>query len=389
MLQFLFFAALSTVVTAEPATDYRIERIVAFTGPADYYHMQTRGTLVPGDTPRVLVTTQEIEKTGAHGFHDVFETETRDGGLTWSPLKRIDSLRRAKQPDGYEVVIGDLCPQWHAKTGVVLSTGKTFNFADGVKENRGREQVSYTVRSPQSGEWSGLNLVEMPPSDHEGKPFSQPNSGCNQRFDLPGGDILLPIRYCKTPGKLNYTTIVALCKFDGKKLTYVRHGSELNRDKNRGFYEPSVIGLGGKFYLTMRCDDTAFVARSDDGLNYEPPIEWTYNDGAMLGSYNTQQHWLTHGNDLYLVYTRRGANNDHIFRHRAPLFIGKVDPSRLCVLRETEQVVIPENDADLGNFGVINVGLNETWIIASEQLATSKHRRAERNKTWVAKISWN
>lgn len=368
--------------------DYRVEVVPSIVGPADYFYMQTRAAFVPGEDPRVVMTTQYIEKTGAHGFRDVFQTETRDGGKTWSTLKKIEVLNRAKRPDDYEVVIGDLCPQWHAATRKVLSTGKTFNFADGVKENRGREQVSYTVYSPESDVWTGLNLVELPPIDHEGKAFSQPNSGCCQRYDLPDGDILLPIRYCKTAGKLNYTTIVARCTFDGRTLKYVEHGSELGHTQGRGLYEPSVIGHGGKFLLTLRGDASAFVTRSDDGLNYEPIVEWKYDDGAALGSYNTQQHWVKHGDDLYLVYTRRGANNDHIFRHRAPLFIAQVNPDELCIVRATEQILVPENDADLGNFGVVDVSPTETWVIASEQLASSKKRRNERNQTWIAKIHW-
>jgi hypothetical protein len=383
-------AILGALLAADPASHgYTVEVAPSIVGPADYYFMQTRAAFVPGEDPRVVMTTQEIEKSGAHGFRDVFQTRTYDGGQTWSPPQRIESLNRARQPDGYDVVIGDLMPQWHAATRKVLATGKTFNFADGVKENRGREKVSYSVYSPETDSWSGLNLVELPPTDHEGKPFSQPNSGCCQRWDLPSGEILLPIRYCKTAGKLNYTTIVARCTFDGRTLKYVEHGSELGHTVGRGLYEPSLVGLGGKFYLTLRGDASAFVARSNDGLNYEPIVEWKYDDGTVLGSYNTQQHWVRHGDDLYLVYTRRGANNDHVFRHRAPLFIAKVDPEKLCIVRATEQILIPENDADLGNFGVVDVAPNETWVIASEQLATSKKRQKERNQTWIAKIHWS
>ena len=55
---------------------------------------------------------------------------------------------------------------------------------------------------------------------------------------------------------------------------------------------------------------------------------WTWDDGTDLGTYNTQPHWVTR-NALYLVYTRKSANNDHIFRHRAPLFIAQIDAARL------------------------------------------------------------
>ena len=269
----------------------------------------------------------------------------------------------------------------------MLATGKTFTFHDGTHKDRSLERVSYSVYSPDSNTWSGIQLLELPKTDHSGKSISQPNRAC-QRFDLPGGEILLPIRYCREAKKLNYTTIVALCRFNGKTLTYLRHGTELSQDKNRGFYEPSVTRFKNRYYLTLRADDTAFVAASNDGLEYEEPIEWKFEDGQSLGSYNTQQHWVTHRDGLYLVYTRRNADNDHIFRHRAPLFIARVDPERMCVLRASEQILVPQNHADLGNFGVVDVSPTETWVIVAEYPATGK-RKDERNQVFAAKIVWS
>ena len=155
-------------------------------------------------------------------------------------------------------------------------------------------------------------MLELPKADHEGKPFLEPDSGCHQRVDLPNGEILLPIRHRKNPAVRHYPTIVARCRFDGEKLTCVEHGSEFLIPRERGLYEPSVAAFGGRFFLTMRADHSAFVARGKDGLNYEPFVEWTFDDGQVLGSYNTQQHWLTHNDTLYLIYTRRGAG----FRER-------------------------------------------------------------------------
>ncbi|MFO0919905.1 MAG: hypothetical protein U0872_16530 [Planctomycetaceae bacterium] len=43
-----------------------------------------------------------------------------------------------------------------------------------------------------------------------------------------------------------------------------------------------------------------------------------------------------------MAYTRRGANNDHIARHRAPLFVAQVDLQSLQVIRSTEQILLPE-----------------------------------------------
>jgi len=285
-------------------------------------------------------------------------------------------------------VMGDICPQWHAATGLVLATGKTFGFDGGTKENRGHERVSYAIYSPAKDAWSGLKLLELPATDHEGRKILEPNSGCHQRFDLPSGEILLPIRYRKDPASRAYTTIVARCSFDGETLTYREHGSEHTIPRERGLYEPSVIGFRGRYFLTMRADHSAFVSASRDGLNYEPIREWTFDDGQVLGSYNSQQHWIVHNDALYLSYTRRGANNDHVFRHRAPLFIARVDPERLCVVRTTEQILLPETGVDLsGGFGVLAINPNETWVISSE-MAFPPSRRDEPNRILLAKVLW-
>ncbi|MBU0606526.1 MAG: exo-alpha-sialidase, partial [Armatimonadetes bacterium] len=106
------------------------------------------------------------------------------------------------------------------------------------------------------------------------------------------------------------------------------------------------------------------------GLTYDEPRPWTFDDGEELGNYNTQQHWVTHSERLHLVYTRRGLNNDHVFRHRAPLVMAEVDPERLCVLRDTERVIIPERGARLGNFAVTDVSPQETWVTVSEWMQT-------------------
>jgi len=90
------------------------------------------------------------------------------------------------------------------------------------------------------------------------------------------------------------------------------------------------------------------------------------------------------------VYTRRGANNDHVFRHRAPLFIAQVDPQGLCVIRATERVLVPEKGARLGNFGVTEVSPDETWVTAAEWMQPrGVEKRGSDNRVWIAKIQWN
>ena len=78
----------------------------------------------------------------------------------------------------------------------------------------------------------------------------------------------------------------------------------------------------------------------------------------------TQQHWLTHSEALFLVYTRKDPTNANVTRWRAPLWVAQVDPKTLRLIRATERVVLPlvgdgVNNADhvpmMGNFGVCNV----------------------------------
>jgi hypothetical protein len=122
--------------------------------------------------------------------------------------------------------------------------------------------------------------------------------------------------------------------------------------------------------MTLRNDEHNYVAAGEDGLHFGEPQRLKFDDGAELGGYNTQTHWLALGDRLYLVYTRRGANNDHIMRHRAPLLIAEFDPQRLCVIRDTEQVAVPERGARLGNFGITKISQHESWITVAEWMQT-------------------
>lgn len=125
-------------------------------------------------------------------------------------------------------------------------------------------------------------------------------------------------------------------------------------------------------------------------LRFATPVPWTFDDGAELGSYNTQQHWLAHRDGLFLVSTRRGANNDDIVRHRAPLFMARVDPEKLRILRASERVIVPEHGAEMGNSGACAINENESWVTVSEGLSMKDSRaRGAEGATFVARILWS
>jgi len=347
---------------------------------------QARTAYVPGAKPAWITTMSETGKTTSHDFHDIFQSISHDQGKTWSAPQLIPSLQRRTRDDGYEVAPGDLWPSWHAATNTILATGKSFNFRGGKTEDYLQERVSYAVKKPNAS-WGPLRFLELPKRDHAGYPIIAANAGCTQRYDIPNGDVLLPIRYARDPKNRNYTSTIAQCSFNGEKLEYQRHGTEINIPKGRGLYEPSLTEFDGRYYLTLRADHTAYVTSSTDGLNFDAIQEWKFDDGTPLGSYNTQQHWVTIGGGLFLVYTRRGADNDHIMRHRAPLFIGQVTPDSLRVMRATERVLIQQNHATLGNSGVCRISDNESWITCGEGLLRLGQRKGEHNKVLMVKIT--
>ena len=365
----------------------RLEILASIPGTDRWDWWQARTAQVPGEDPLWVTTMSETGKKVSHDFHDIYQTLSRDEGKTWSKPAIIPSLKRARLEDGFEVAIGDLWPTWHAKSKVVLTTGKTFNFEGGKREIFTREKVSYAVMQPQSGTWGAMKFLAMPKKDHSGKAIVAANAGNNQRVDLADGDILLPVRYQRGLERRNYTSVVVRCGFDGKTLTYKEHGSELNIPRDRGLYEPSLTEFGGRYYLTLRSDHSAFVTKGSDGINFEPIREWKFDDGAPLKSYNTQQHWITAGGGLFLIYTRKGANNDHVFRHRAPLFIGQVHPETLRVIRNTERILIPENHATLGNSGVCRLNDNEYIVTCGEGLMRLGKRKGELNTVHFVKVA--
>jgi hypothetical protein len=108
----------------------------------------------------------------------------------------------------------------------------------------------------------------------------------------------------------------------------------------------------------------------------------------------TQQHWLTHSDGLFLVYTRKDASNLKLARWRAPLFVSQVDPEKLTLLRDTEQIVLPirgdsikdpDGTQQMGNFHIVNASPDESWV-------TDGHWLPKKNSTGelrMARVQWS
>jgi len=339
--------------------------------------------------PRVVMTMNNLDLAGSDVFYGMFGLHTDNLAEKWTkPVEMKTLAPRYEIIDGVKrpVAVSDFWPKWHLKSKTLLGTGHTVVYTPDWKVRNPRPRnTSYSIYNFKTGTWNEWQKLKMP----DEVKFYNSGAGCVQRYDLTDGTVLLPVSF-RPVGK-NSRVTVCKCFFDGKELKYLGHGSELElNNETRGLGEPSLTRFQDEYFMTIRNDEKGFVARSVDGLNFDGYQPWTFYDGTELGSYNTQQHWVTHSDALFLVYTRRGANNDHVFRHRAPLFMAQVDPVKLRVIRETEQILVPERGARLGNFGVSNISPYETWVTVAEWMQPhGVEQYGSDGSVFVAKIKWN
>ena len=368
---------------------------------SDFCWFHPRAAAIPGagqkGKPAVVMTLMKHLAADDH-YSGLYFMRTDDLGRTWTRPAAIPELAWRKQSDDITAAVIDTTPGWHAKSGKLLVIGaKTLYTASGdyaSLQTRPRSyETSYATYDPVADRWSGWKELEMPEPD--GK-FFRSGCGCSQWLVKPDGTLLVPVQFQPKQGG-DWQNTVLHCGFDGTTMKYLRHGTELAIAGGRGFAEPSLAHFQGKYYLTLRNDAAAYVATSDDGLNFGQPKAWTFDDGQDLGSYNTQAHWLTHSDGLFLAYTRRGANNDHIARHRAPMFVAQVDPQSLQVIRSTEQILLPERGVMLGNFGAAAITPTESWVTDAEFISRlvdpdagkRPHPKGADGTVWVGRVKWS
>ena len=337
----------------------------------DYCYTHARGAVLPDG--KAVITTQKLRLSGCDVFYGLEMTTSSDMGQNWSPIIPQEALKRRPCGNGLEQTFCDATPFFHRATGKLLLTGHDAIYRDDKLMPPPRPRhVIWSVWNDTSGQWSEYKALAMPDEEL----YFSCGSGCGQIWELDNGELLIPVYFApreemKTPGKALYRSMVMRCGFDGENIEIKELGNAFTVPEPRGIYEPSITAFAGKYFLALRNDKKGYVSGSDDGLHFQTPVVLSFDDGNEVGNYCTQQHWLQCGGVLYLVYTRKGADNDHIFRHRAPLFIAEFDPEKMCLKRDTERVAIPERGARLGNFGCVNVSDSEAWVVASEWMQTT------------------
>jgi len=353
-------------------------------GGPTWFH--PRACMVPtNEGPMAFMTLQEI--AGSDYFGPVHGMMSRDLGRTWTKPEPVPPLGRVPQP-GREEGVCDVVPEWHAKTSSVLAVGHNV-FYSGPKFSRDQPPrwPIYTVW--RDGQWGPRRKLEW--ADPRGGHIY--SSGCGQRVNLSNGDVLLAFTHGVKEQARSVSGVI--CGFDGETLHVKQVGEEIKHDKGRGLLEPSVTQFAKRFYLTIRAEDErGYVCASDDGLRWSPKQAWMWDDGEPLAMSTTQQHWLTHSDGLFLVYTRKDASNVNVMRWRSPLWVAQADTKSLRLIRATERIVLPlvgdgvsdpNRVALMGNFHVTNATRDESWVTVGEW----QPKNGIKGDTLLARIRWS
>ncbi len=348
----------------------------------------------------LVMTVQTFDGAG-DTYGPVEESISNDNGESWSCAVGIPALETVMLEHGIREGVADVRPFYHKLTDTVIAIGcntfygKSKQILDDKNFDRKRYQQHpvYAIKSAD-GSWS------------ERKKLSHPFfESCNnwrvasaQLTILSNGDVIIPI-YLETGDEIpRYCVCTLLCSYDGNELKIKEVGSLVNGTPQYAIVEPSVTEFRGKFYLTLRghdinagyinlaTDGRGFLAESGDGLHWGEIGEWKWDDGMPLITSTTQQHWMNLGDKLYLVYTRKDESNIDVFRWRAPLYMAEFDADNSCLIKNTEEVVIPLERKkgfgySMGNFHVSNISDDSCVVSDAPIWYTIKKGKTEAEDT--------
>jgi hypothetical protein len=394
----LLFVSLISFLTSLAADEPLIESISKETlwrnrdGKSQtWFH--PRACMMPGSDgePVALMNLQQIG--GSDYFGPVHWSISTDLGKTWSDPEPIPSLGRdlvSGRSDELMAGVCDVTPQYHPPSGAVIALGHVV-FYKGEYFARKEQLARYPVYATRAkdGSWSQRKILEW--DDPRGSNIYTNN--CGQRVVLPSGDIQMSFTFGPQPTGRMVAGVRA--GFDGETLTVQKVGAPIHNPQGRGLLEPSVTRFVGKYWLTMRAEDNrGYISSSDDGLEWDEKQAWSWDDGTPIEMSTTQQHWLTHSDGLFLVYTRRDASNQKVIRWRSPLWVARVDTDRRCLIKSTERVLLPlvgdgVNEPDgvalMGNFNVTHASPDQSWVTVGEWMP----RDGYRGDVLLARIRWS
>lgn len=331
----------------------------------------------------IFISYSMLLLSGIDVFNDIYFVKSTDGGVSFGApelLQRLETrengIRKIFSPN--DEYYSDRHKKW-------FSFGCNLFYEDDTKPvlvgGVSVSSASYILRDPETGHYVGdLRPLPLPFECISAVPHGQV-------FEYENGDLQLSF-YLRPKGVIKPLAMTVRYRYENDALSIVEAGKVVDYPlAARGLSEPSVAKLGEKYYMTLRTDEQGLLATSDDGFAFAEPTPWKWDDGSVLQNYNTMQRWIRHKDRLFLAYTRRGANNDHVFRHRAPIFMAAFDPENQCLVKSSEVILVPELGARLGNFTVAEISDKEFWLLTAEWMQPAGcEKYGSDNSIWIAKV---
>lgn len=347
----------------------------------------------------LLMTLQTFEGV-SDTYGPVMWSLSKDEGTSWSEPSAIEALKHNKLSNGLTERVADVRPIFHPHSKAVIAIGcNTYTGENGhwqcdeALKNKVLPQFPVYAICYADGSWSKRKELKA----EFFKDCLNWRVACAQMLVLENGDVLLPIYFGRKTETHLFSVCSARCAFDGENLTVKAVSNVLFLDINRGLIEPSLAFLNGKYYMTIRAEDQhGYFSISDDGLSWGGIIPWCWDDGEALTMSTTQQHWICNEKSLFLIYTRKAGFNDDVMRWRSPLFIARFDEENACLIRDSEQQVLPllRNDGKtnrMGNFHAVDIS-SEKSMVSVGSLTLREDNNGEISDyfsdTWLAEIQW-
>ncbi len=343
--------------------------------------------IIMSDGSTQVLTYTMLLLSGSDVFYDTFSAISRDGGRTFGEPRPLTSGDKVE--NGVRSHYSISSTFYHRSTGKWLIFGVELFYSDdnhpiihGDGIGIAVSQPFMTTYDPETQDWS-LDFQPLP------LPF-ECVSACpfGQIMEDADGTLLLSF-YLARPEDSKASALTVRYALGKDGLAIVKAGEMLisGPDHSRGYCEPSVARLHGRYYMTIRTDEVGLLSESEDGYIFSEPTPWTWDDGEILENYNTMQRWVRFEDRLYLCYTRRDALNGHVFRHRAPVYMAPFDEEHRCLIRAEEVILVPELGARLGNFSVLDVNEHEALLSTAEWMQPlGCEKYGSDNSIWLIRI---
>jgi len=267
---------------------------------------------------------------GGDYFGPVEYTFSDDNGCSWSKPEYIDELGwkpEARYSNAFEGVCDTVVNYDPASQCMVflghsvyyrnnrfMDTMGHWDKADYAPELRRRG--CYSALRPD-GTWVKRQIIDPEEFKHNACFMC----GCGQRIVRDNGEWLVAFYSQIDKDHPHLFVTVYKLHFTGETFELVEHGNILELHNNRGLLEPQLVDFQGRVILTMRAEDgCAYYSTSADGLNFDPIKPWRYDNGDLLETSSTQQHFLWDDKRLFLSYTRKNEVNSRVTLPRSALY---------------------------------------------------------------------